>query len=121
MIRTPEELKKALGCCDKLEKIEDHNSCAYLAFENHCVDKMIHDALEYIEHLETERRALVKRYSDEGICQMCRHADEHQADCELADYDCSKCKAENCMCGKCITAGWYTGYEWNGGIESENA
>ena len=47
--RTPEEIKKGLGCCPLCNK-----SCPYHK-EKDCYEKLHYDALDYIQQLEAER------------------------------------------------------------------
>lgn len=49
--KTPEEIKAALDYCSH-DTCGDNDECAYLDEEIRCWEKVMKDALEYIQHLE---------------------------------------------------------------------
>ena len=103
--KTPEEIKNGLECC-----ISPLPQCAVcpLFDEDVCRDKLVENALAYIQQLERERDAAVKdiveiaRSPYEVIyCDFCKYGDDET---ECAKRDCR---------------GYRKDFEWRGVQEEE--
>lgn len=105
-MKTPDEIKKGLECCNKLEcdacPYHGENDCSYLPCE---------DGLAYIRQLEAERDAMKALFVDPNdLCAICKHQDYDAVVCQLVDYCCELC-SPNCACHGCVEA---SHYEWRG-------
>lgn len=110
-MKTPDEIKKGLECCQTPIKCEQ---CPY---EPECElpfgDAINADALAYIQQLEREKDALLKDLRATDPCDNCKHGDtawECDGDCSFCDH------SETCQCRECDDD---SHWEW-AGIKEDN-
>ena len=116
MERTPEEIMKALECCNKINSC---NECPYNEKSgiHTCLCKKNDDARVLIQKLTAENTAMLetlKRMAHRGgVCVGCVHMDDEPTileHCEDLDFDCEKCQSP-CACHSCKEGSNYT---WRG-------
>lgn len=67
---------------------------------------------ERVHQLEAELADTKKAVGyTNGLCDICKHKDEHENDCEANDFLCYNCPAE-CDCKECYPNESH--YEWHG-------
>lgn len=111
-MKTPDEIKKGLVLC---YKDIDCTECPYAdeCFED---DKpyalVLDDALAYIQQLEAELADTKKAVGMvNGLCDICKHQNAHEAECEANDFLCYNCPVD-CACKECYSDAGH--YEWRG-------
>lgn len=82
MMKTPDEIKKALECC--FYDSEQCGECPYYPVS--CDRELVRDAREYIRQLEAERDRLVDTIRVYGGCEFCLHSD-----CDISKEPCLYC------------------------------
>ena len=132
MMKTPDEIKKALRICSG--KLLDYcDACNYCNWSSDCAcnSRMCADALDYIQQLENhigeltekvtqlekERDALLADLRDADMleCAHCAHYVPAGAQCE-GEGDCLECDYKNCACNGCYgNSNW----KWRGVQEVE--
>ena len=126
-MKTPEEIKKGLECCQTIVccGICPYHDIGEIAAE--CTATLTGDAFELIKQLESslaqvekERDAAVSdmrtAVKTNAVCIACKHDRPFDNNCEENDFDCANCKSP-CMCQSCHLG---NNYEWRG-ICAENS
>lgn len=135
--KTPEEIKRGLKCCSKIEGCKN-GGCSYydLGSGSICIPAMTGDALAYIQQLESDNDAKQKRIEelesrlarverekdaavadlkDEGNCYYCKNRDL-AAQCDFGS--CIDCGNEECPCFRCDRMKNH--FEWRGVCPGKN-
>ena len=125
MMKSPDEIKKALECC--FYESAQCRECPY--YPTTCDRELVRDAREYIRQLEAQNAELLKKVeqfqaerdaavadirlaftSYVGACQTCKHV-KGQVDCDNP-LGCGHCGEEKCKCNSCDND--YSNWEWRG-------
>lgn len=107
-MKTPDEIKKALECC--FYDSAQCGECPYYPVS--CDRELVRDAREYIRQLEAELQDTRKAVdTTNGFCDICKHQNAHENECEANDFLCYNCPAE-CACKECYPNESH--YEWRG-------
>ena len=117
-MKTPDEIKKGLDCCNQFRSGGHWNICSECPCDigkGRCDGTLETDAMTYIVQLEAERDAAVADIrlaftSYVGACQTCKHG-ENQVDC-IEPIRCPDCENEKCKCQSCD--GDFRNWEWRG-------
>ena len=76
------------------------------------------DALALIQQLEAELADTKKAVGyTNGLCDICKHKNEHENECEANDFLCYNCPAD-CACKECYSDASH--YEWRG-VQKEDS
>ena len=117
-MKTPDEIKKGLGWCNRDTTICTETCPYYGSLSNgvECASELQADALAYIQQLERERDALLTGLKHADLdCEHCMHCNVMTDVCKC---DCSSCEldADKCPCNEC---GKNSHWEW-AGIKEDN-
>lgn len=123
MPKTPDEVKKGLECC-AASYADCHKECPYkLDCDG---SQILKDSLALLQKLQDEKGELLKNVEQlqaeladtrkavsmtNGLCDICKHQNAHENECEANDFLCFKCPAD-CACKECYSDAGH--YEWRG-------
>ena len=118
MPKTPDVIKKGLEVCN-IWMVDEPNHCMECPYfcTKDCADTLMKHAIALIQQLEAELADTKKEVGyTNGLCDICKHKNEHENECEANDFLCYNCPAD-CACKECYSDASH--YEWRGVMKEE--